>query len=429
MHQTQQRRRWLRIACLCACIGVVAAAVWVFFFVHWTVRVATGPVGSDGQKFLTAFVRNTAEAHPRVRLQIMPLADREACAKALTTGAADLAVVRSDDLPSMTAQTIAILRRDVVGLVIPPHAAIEKVGDLAGKTLGLLQGSEGDERILDQILAYYQVPAQKVNRVVLAPGEIGPAIRQKRVAAIFALGPAGPGVLADVVTAMAKASKGTPDIVEIEAAEAIAQRFPVLEEVEIAPGAFQTTPLRPEESITTLAVTLRLVARPSMPNYVAGEVARLLFVTKTKLVSTLPQVGQIEAPDTDKGAALPVHPGAAAYFDGEQTNLLDAFLNYAYLVAIIGAVIGAVYAWVRSTWSDTESQEQAQLQRLLTILRDVPTVDMDTLEAFEKEAEAINTWAVERFTQEAMSAEQFQVFSQVVTQVWQAINRRHDRGR
>jgi TRAP transporter TAXI family solute receptor len=427
MRQTRQRRRLLLMGCLCAGIGLGAAVVWLFFFAHLTLRVATGPVGSDGQKFLAAFERSVADAHPRVRLQIVPMADREASAKALTAGTVDLAVVRSDELTSTTGQTIAILRRDVVGLVIPSHAAIEKVGDLAGKTLGLLQGRAGDERILDQILAYYQIPTPRVNRVTLAPDEIGPAIRQKRVAAIFAIGPAGPGLLADVVTAVAKMSKGAPDIVEIEAAEAIAQRFPVLEEVEIAPGAFRSTPLRPEESITTLAVTLRLVARPSMPNLVAGEVARLLFVTKTKLVSTLPQVGQIEAPDTDKGAALPVHPGAAAYFDGEQTSLLDQFLNYAYLVAIIGGVMGAGYAWVRSTWRDTGSQEQAQLHRLLTILRAVPTADMDTLDAFDKEVEAMNTWALERVAQEAMEGEQFRLFSQVVTQVWQAIDRRRAR--
>jgi TRAP transporter TAXI family solute receptor len=372
-------------------------------------------------------VRGVADAHPRVHLKIVPMADREASAKALTAGAVNLAVVRSDELTSTTGQTIAILRRDVVGLVIPSHAAIEKVGDLAGKTIGLMQGPAGDERILDQILAYYQIPTQRVNRVVLAPGEIGPAIRQKRVAAIFAIGPAGPGGLADVVTAVAKVSKGAPDILEIEAAEAIAQRFPVLEEVEIAPGAFRTTPLRPEESITTLAVTLRLVARPSMPNYVAGEVARLLFATKAKLVSTLPQVGQIEAPDTDKGAALPVHPGAAAYFDGEQTNLLEQFGTYAYLVAIIGSVIGASYAWMRSAWRGVGSQEQEQLLRLLTILRNVPAVDLDTLDAFDQEVEAINTWALERVTQKVMEAEQFQVFSQVVTQVWQAIDRRRAR--
>jgi hypothetical protein len=236
-------------------------------------------------------------------------------------------------------------------------------------------------------------------------------------------------VLADVVTAVAKVSKGAPDIVEIEAAAAIAQRFPGLEEVEIAPGAFRTTPLRPEDSVTTLAVTLRLVARPSMPNYVAGEVARLLFVTKVKLASTFPQVSQIEAPDTDKGAALPVHPGAAAFFDGEQTSLLDQFVTYAYLVAIIGSVIGAGYAWMRSTWRDTGSQAQEQILRLLAILRDVPAADLDTLDTLDKEVEAMNTWALERVAQEAMEAEQFRVFSQVVIQVWQAIDRQRARRR
>jgi TRAP transporter TAXI family solute receptor len=411
----------------------VAAVVWFFFFTHLTLHVATGPVGSDGQKFLAVFVRSVADAHPRVRLQVVPMTDREAAAKALAAGTVDLAVVRSDELTSTTGKTIAILRRDVVGLVIPSHAAIEKVGDLAGKTIGLMQGPAGDERILDQILEYYQVPTKRVNRVVLTYGEIGPAIRQKRVAAIFAIAPAGPGVLADVVTAVAKASKGTPEILEIEAAEAIAQRFPVLEDVEITPGAFRTTPLRPEDSITTIAVTLRLVAQSSMPNYVAGEVARLLFATKAKLVSTLPQVSQIEAPDTDKGkgAVLPIHPGATAYFDGEPTSLLqtlmDKFMDYSYLVAILFGVIGAGYAWMRGVWRDTKNQEKEQMLRLLAILRDVPTADPDTLEAFDKEVEAINTWALERVTQGAMEAEQFQVFSQVVTQVLQAIGRRHAR--
>src|SRR5215470_291754 len=359
----QTRRRLLLIACLVVGIGLGAAVVWFFFFAYVTLRVATGPVGSDGQKLLAAFVRSVADAHPRVRLQIVPMGDREARTKALTAGEVDLAVVRSDDLTNTSAQTIAILRRDVVGLVIPPYAPLEKVGQLAGKTIGLLQRPAGDERILDEILTYYQVPVQRVHRVVLAPSEIGPAIRQKRVAAIFAIGPAGPGVLADVVTAVAKVSKEAPNILEIEAAEAIAQRFPVLEEVEIAPGAFRTIPLRPEDSVLTLALTLRLVARSSMPSYVASEVARLLFVTKATLASTLPQMSQIEAPDTDKGAALPVHPGAAAYFDGEQTSLLEQFGTYAYLVAIIGSVIGAGYAWMRSAWRDAERQKHEQLLR------------------------------------------------------------------
>src|SRR5262245_43964054 len=189
MRQNRRRVLLVILACLLATIGLGTVVVW-FFFAHITLRVATGPMGGDGQKFFAAFVRAVADAHPRVRLKLMPTADREASAKALLAGEADLAVVRSDMLTNTEAQTIAILRRDVAGLIVPPHTPIEHVRDLTGKTIGLVQGAAGDAPMLDQILAYYQIPADKLQRVVLAPGEIGPAIRQKRVAAMFALGPA-----------------------------------------------------------------------------------------------------------------------------------------------------------------------------------------------------------------------------------------------
>ena len=426
MRQNRRRVFFVTIACLLVLIGVGAVVGW-FFFAHMTLRVATGPMGSDGQKFFAAFVRTVADAHPRVRLKIMPTADSEANEKALVAGEADLAVVRSDMLTSSVAQTIAILRRDVVGFVIPPHASIEKVSDLAGKTLGLVQGPAGNERLLDQILAYYQIPADKLQRVVLAPAEVGPAIRQKRVAAMFALGPAGPGPLADMVTAVAKASKGALNILEIEAADAIAQRFPILESVDIPAGAFGTRPLRPEDSVTTLSVTMRLVARASMQNYVAGEVARLLFVTKAKLAPTFPQVGSIEAPDTTVGAALPFHPGAAAYYNGDMPNLLEQFEDYVYMGAIIFSVIGAVFAWIMSAWRSALSQDQEQLLRLLAIVQEVPAADLDTIEALDKEVEAIHARAVERVAHEAIEPEQFQVVSQVVAEVRQVIDKRRAR--
>jgi len=422
MRQNRRRVFLIILTCVLACLAVGAVAGW-FFFARITLRVATGPMGSDGQKFFAAFVRTVADAHPRVRLKLVPTADREASEKALVAGKADLAVVRSDMLTSSEVQTIAILRRDVVGLVIPPHAAIEKVNDLAGKTLGMMQGPAADERILDQILSYYQIPADKLQRVVLAPNEISQAIRQKRVAAMYALGPAGPGPLADVVNAVAKAGKGTLSILDIEAADAIAKRFPILESVDIPAGAFGTTPLRPDDSVGTLSVTLRLVARASMPNYVAGEVARLLFATKAKLASTFPQVGSIEAPDTTVGTALPFHPGAIAYYNGDMPNMLEMFEDYVYLGAIIFSAVGAVFAWMMSAWRRALSPDQEQLLRLLAIVQEAPTADPDTLEALDKEVEAIHARAVERVAHEAIEPEQFQVVSRVVTEVRQVIDK------
>jgi TRAP transporter TAXI family solute receptor len=391
-----------------------------------TLRVATGPVGSEGQKFLAAFVRAVADAHPRVRFKIVSTADLEASAKALADGQVDLAVVRSDMLSNAPGQTIIILRRDVVGFIVPPHSPIKTVRQLAGKALGVVQGPAGNDRLLEQILTHYQVSLQRLQRVVLAPQEIGPAIRQKRIAALFAVGPTGPGPLADAVTAVAKASKGVPDILEIEAAEALAQRFPVLEEADIPPETFGATPPKTDDqddNLQTVAVTLQLMAHASLPNYVAGEIARLLLTTKAKLASTLPQVGAIEAPDPDKDANLSVHPGADAYFNGEQPSLLEQFEDYVYLVAIIGSMLGAGCAWMMSTWRRALSQDQERLLRLLAILRDVSTADLDTLEALDKEVEGIHAWAVERVAHEAIEPEQFQVFSQVVAEVRQVIDK------
>src|SRR5262249_59373452 len=102
--------------------------------------------------------------------------------------------------------------------------------------------------------------------------------------------------------------------------------------------------------------------RSSLSNYAAGEVARLLFTTKAKLVSTMPQVGSVEAPDTDKGAALPVHPGAAAYFDGEQTSLLERYESVLYLSIFLMSLIGSGYARIRSARrSDGPREDREQM--------------------------------------------------------------------
>jgi TRAP-type uncharacterized transport system substrate-binding protein len=426
MLQNRQQARLVLIACLLALIGLGAGVVW-FYFGYLTLRIAIGAMTDFGQKFVTAFMRTLADEHPRVRLKVIPMADIEASTKALAAGEVDLAIVRSDLLTEIQAQTIAIVRRDVVGLIVPAHSPVKTVSHLAGKTIGMVQGqTKSDDRILDQIVTYYKIPPHTVRRVVLAPSEIGPAIRQKRIAALFAVGPIGPGPLTDVVTAVAKASKGAPDILEIEAAAAIAKVFPALEEADIAPGAFGATPPRPAESVTTLAVTLRLVARPSLSNYVAGEFARVLFKTKARLVATLPQVSQLEAPDTDKGAVFPVHPGAAAYFDGEQTSLLEHFETYFYLGMILLSVIGSGYAWLRRTWRRAglrQTQEEMQ-RKLLAIFQETPTVGPDKLDALDQEVDEICAVALTHITYATMDAEQFQVFAGMVTQVRQALDKR-----
>jgi hypothetical protein len=104
-------------------------------------------------------------------------------------------------------------------------------------------------------------------------------------------------------------------------------------------------------------------------------------------------------------------------------------LHRTLLGAIIVSVIGAGVAWMMRAWRTAVSQDQEQLLRLLAIVQEVPAADLDTLEALDKEVEAMHAWALERVAHEAMEPEQFQVFSQVVAQVRQVTDKQRARPR
>src|SRR6266511_1175250 len=145
MRKNRRRTRGVILVCFLALLGLGTTAAW-FFLPPLTLRVAIGPMGSDNQKLLAAFVRGWEDAHPRVRMKLVSTTDVTASAQALEAGKVELAIVRSDVPVGTPSQTIAILRRDVVGLIVPAQASTEHVGDLAGKSLGVVQGLADDAR-------------------------------------------------------------------------------------------------------------------------------------------------------------------------------------------------------------------------------------------------------------------------------------------
>ena len=95
--------------------------------------------------------------------------------------------------------------------------------------------------------------------------EIGLAIHHKNVEAVLAMGPIGPGDAVDVVAAVAKATKGAPEIMAIDQNDAIAKRFPGFESIEVPDGAFKGRPPTPDDSVKSLAVSFRLVSWKRAP--------------------------------------------------------------------------------------------------------------------------------------------------------------------
>ena len=63
-------------------------------------------------------------------------------------------------------------------------------------------------------------------------------------------------------------------------------------------------------------------------------------------------------------------------------------------------------------------------RQLLAISQETPTVGPDKLDALDQEADEICAVALQHITYETMDAEEFQVFACMVTQMWQALDKR-----
>lgn len=328
-----RRRRWSRAL---VAVGVLLVAAAGFALAHlWSphadLRITLGPPGSTAERFITAFAAVSKVQHPRVNLDLVRVDDLAGSAKALEERRTDLAIVRSDAAVPANAQTIVILRRDVAAVVLPPHSPVTSVANLAGKTVGLVAGpmQSANARLLDMVLSYFNISANDVEKVILPVDALAQSVRQKKLAAILAVGPMAPGEVVEVVAAVARATKGTPGLLAIDEAEAIGKRFPGLESIDVPMGEFRARPATPSDTVTTLAVTYRFAASELMPNVVAAAIARSILTTKAKLAAVTPLATQIEAPDPDdKSPILPVHPGVAAYLSSGDQSFFDQVQQY-----------------------------------------------------------------------------------------------------
>ncbi|GJE12235.1 TAXI family TRAP transporter solute-binding subunit [Methylobacterium longum] len=423
-------RLWLKIVVAVGALSLVAAAgaytltrYPALISARYTLTLATGPVGSDGQKVLAAFIRDLSAEHPLVRLVPVPTDSLADSAKLLTDGRVDIAVVRSDDQAAAHGRTIFVLRQDGVAVLLPPASKIESGSELAGKKLAVANGF--DPGLLKAFTEFYGL--NTADLMEMSRAEFGPALKARRVVAAIVAGPLGPGPIPDAFANIQKSFKAKPSYLDIAEADAIVARWPSYESVEIKQGTFGGTPTEPTETINTFAVRILLVSRASLPDRVAGEVTRMLLTTKAKLVTSLPAAAQMEAPDTEMSNLLPVHPGTVAYLDGEQESLLDQTVNYYWLAVMVVAIFAPLVGWVASKSRRRHNNEaRAKLCRVVELVTLAKNGTADELATADAELERITEWLLQRLVADEIERDHFQLIERIIVQLRATIEKRLD---
>ncbi|QPF85041.1 TAXI family TRAP transporter solute-binding subunit [Bradyrhizobium genosp. L] len=392
LRSARQRLIFVVVAGLLAIIGIGTAAYY-FAVRPVTLRIAVGPANSDDLKVVQALAQafNNHQQHSQVKLRPVPTDGAITSAQTLADGKADLAIVRGDlDVPK-NAQAVATLRKNVVVMWAPPvkgkgrkAAKITKISQLAGRKIGVIGRTQANVNLLKLILTQYGVDPMKVEIIQFPANEAAEAIRNQKVDAYLAAGPANSKITIDAIAASSR-DGGEPTFLPIDAAEAIAQNHPAYEAADIPAGSLGSAD-RPEEEIKTISFSHHIVARRGLSDSTVAAFTRQLFAVRQQLKNDFPLAAKIETPDTDKDATIPVHPGAAAFVDGEEKTFLDRYSDYIWWGLMALSAMGSAGAWFAGYLKQDErntntSQRDRLLEMLKTARQSDSTEELDQMQA------------------------------------------------
>lgn len=370
----QRRLALVSLAGLMAVLGVAAAA-YHFALRTETLKVAVGPANSDDLKVVQTLAQAfNNQRNGQIRLRTLPTDGALASAQALAEGRADLAIIRGDlDVPK-NAQAVATLRKNVAVLWVPPQPKargkkappkITRISQLAGLRIGVIGRTQANVSLLQVILKQYGVDTGKIQIIQFPANEAAEAIRSQKADAYLAAGPVNSKITTDAIIASSR-DGGTPTILAIDLADAIAQNHPAYEASEIPAGSFGAVP---EEEVKTISFSHHIVARRGLSESTVATFTRQLFAARQSLKNEFPLAAKIETPDTDKDATIPAHPGAAAFVDGEEKTFLDRYSDFIWWGLMAVSAMGSAGAWFASYLKKDERNNNSTLrERLLEMI-------------------------------------------------------------
>jgi hypothetical protein len=207
-------------------------------------------------------------------------------------------------------------------------------------------GGDVNSKIADVLSKTYGLDRAKVFKDVALP-DVRQAIQSKDVAALLVVIPLADKYLTLVRGFFQQGPKSLPVLVPIESAGAIAAAERAYESFDVPKGTLRGSPPVPEDDLTTLRASLYLVAQKKLGNDLVTTLTQTIMSVRRDLMREQPIFAQITSPSTDQDAYLPLHPGAAAVYNGTQQSFMDEYGNWIYLTPMIlgGAATVFAAAW------------------------------------------------------------------------------------
>jgi TRAP transporter TAXI family solute receptor len=339
---------WLRFVLLVGLVALASGAsllAYRYYTRPVTLSVAVGSIDGEAAKAMSAIASRLVSTNAPVRLKVIDSGTALEAANTFAAGKADLAVVRGDVGDLSQAQAVVVLSHVVVLIIAPPGSPIDSIDKLKGRRVGVVSG-EANAKIVDVLSREYGLDRAKVFKDIAFP-DARHAIQSKEVNALLVVIPLAGKYLSLVRDFFQQGPKASPVLIPIESAGAIAQAERAYESFEVPKGTLRGSPPVPEDDLTTLRASLYLVANKKLSTDLITSLTLTIMKVRRELLGEQPIFAQITTPSTDQDAWLPLHPGAAAVYNGTQQSFMDEYGNWIYLtpMALGGAATVFAAAW------------------------------------------------------------------------------------
>ena len=383
-----QPPRWARIALVSGAVALTAGfGFYAYRFVTRpvTLTVATGSIDGESVRLMSVIAtRLAASPTSRIRLKVVDKGTALAASQAFSAGEVDLAVVRGDIGDLSSARAVVVVTHGVLMLIGLPGNKLESISDLNGKTVGVV-GGEVNHRVVAVLDREYDLTRAKVRFRDIALAEVPTAIQQKQVQALLVVLPISEKYLGVVRGFFSRDAKRTPSLLPIESAGAIAAVAQAYESYDIPKGTIRGSPPIPDDDLTTLRMPFYLVAKQKLDDNSATELTKAVMEARGSLIGEHPILAQFSAPSTDKDAAIPIYPGAAAYFSGDEKTIFDKygdqFFYASMLIGMLSSIGAAIWKFMLSDASGASDRPQERLHKLAGRVRDAANdAELDRIE-------------------------------------------------
>jgi TRAP-type uncharacterized transport system substrate-binding protein len=339
---------WLRFVLLLGAAGLATGAgllAYRYYTRPTTLSVAVGSIDGEAAKAMSALASRLVSTNAPVRLRVIDSGTALEAANAFSAGKADLAVVRGDVGDLSQAQAVVVVSHVVVLVIAPPGSAIDSIDKLKGRRVGVI-GGDANGKIVELLSKEYGLDRAKVFKDVALP-DARRAVQSKDVSALLVVIPLAEKYLTLVRDFFQQGSKASPVLLPIESAGAIAQAERAYESFEVPKGTLRGSPPVPDDDLTTLRTSLYLVANKKLGTDLITSLTLTIMKVRRELMGEEPIFAQITAPSTDQDAYLPLHPGAAAVYNGTQQSFMDEYGNWIYLTPM---VLGGAATMFAAIW-------------------------------------------------------------------------------